>query len=159
MCQQRIHEVLQFSEHFLLSFFEIPPLDAFREHLLPEAAESSSRIIQEVYRQMKSNGESRTAPCRFLQSTKLVCSSLPAHAVLRALPQLRDHFARFEHCLPIADASMQGMYSTLRGLVRPLEQPDNPPQGVFRRMRPEQLRNAQLNWRDLEKQWAAQLHP
>ena len=54
---------------------------------------------------------------------------------------------------------MQGMYSTLRGLVQPLEQPDNPPQGVFRRMRPEQLRNAKLNWMDLEKQWAAQLHP
>jgi hypothetical protein len=92
-------------------------------------------------------------------STKRVWSSLPVHAVLRALPQLKGHFARFEHCLPIADASMQGMYNTLRGLVQPLEQPNNPPQGVFRTMRPEQLRNAQHNWRDLEKQWAAQLHP
>jgi hypothetical protein len=62
MCQQRIVEVLQFSVHFLRSFFEIPPLDDFRDHLLPEAAESSSRIIQEVYRQMKSNGESRITP-------------------------------------------------------------------------------------------------
>jgi hypothetical protein len=82
----------------------------------------------------------------------------PAHAVLRALPQLKGHFARFEHCLPIADASMQDTYSTLRGLVQPLEQPDNPPQGVFRRMGLEQLRKAQLDSKDLEQQWAAQLH-
>ncbi|KAF8490158.1 hypothetical protein F5888DRAFT_1742622 [Russula emetica] len=136
MCKDRIGEVLKFSQHFLRSFVEIPPLDDFRDHLLPSAAESSSRILQEVYGQMKSN----------------------AHAVLRALPQLKGHFARFEHCLPIADASMQKMYGTLRGLVQPLEQPNNPPQGVFRTMRPEQLKNAQLNWRDLEKQWAAQLH-
>lgn len=53
---------------------------------------------------------------------------------------------------------MQGMYSTLRGLVQPLEQPNNLPQGVFRTMRPEQLRNALFNSRDLENQWAAQLH-
>jgi hypothetical protein len=53
---------------------------------------------------------------------------------------------------------MQSMYSTLRGLVQSLEHPDNPSQGVFRRMRPEQLRNAQLNLRELENQLAAQLH-
>jgi hypothetical protein len=62
MCQQRIREVLQFSEIFLRSFVEIPPLDDFRDHLLPSAAESSSRIIQQVYGQMKSNGESRITP-------------------------------------------------------------------------------------------------
>jgi hypothetical protein len=52
---------------------------------------------------------------------------------------------------------MQGMYSTLRGLVQPLEQPNNPRQGVLRTMKPVQLRDAQFNWRDLEKQWAAHL--
>lgn len=62
MCQQRIGEVLQFSEHFLRSFVEIPPLDDFRDHLLPSAAESSSRILQDVYGQMTSNCESRTIP-------------------------------------------------------------------------------------------------
>jgi hypothetical protein len=62
MCQQRIGEVLQFSEQFLRSFVEIPPLDDFRDDLLPSAAESSSRILQEVYGQMKSNSESRTRP-------------------------------------------------------------------------------------------------
>ncbi len=82
----------------------------------------------------------------------------PAPAVLSALPQLKGHFARFDHCLPIADASMQGTYSKLRGIVQPLEQPDNPQQGVFRTMKPVQLRKEQGNWRDLEEQWAAQLH-
>ena len=61
-CQQRIGEVLQFSEQLLHSFFEIPPLDDFRDHLLPEAAESSSRIIQQVYGQMMGNGKSHTTP-------------------------------------------------------------------------------------------------
>jgi hypothetical protein len=60
MCQQRISEVLRFSEHFLRSFVEIPPLDDFRDHLLPSAAESSSGILKEVYGQMKRNGKSRT---------------------------------------------------------------------------------------------------
>jgi hypothetical protein len=78
--------------------------------------------------------------------------------VVRALPHLEGHFASFEHCFPIAHASMQGMYSKLRGLVQPLEQPENPPQGVFRTMGFQQLRDAQLNWKELEEQWAAQLH-
>ncbi len=78
--------------------------------------------------------------------------------MLSVLPQLKSHFARFDHCLPIADASMRGVYSALRGLVQPLQQPDDPPQGVFRTMRPVQLRDEQSNWSDLERQWAAQLH-
>jgi hypothetical protein len=77
--------------------------------------------------------------------------------VLRVLPDLEGHFTDFERCFHIAHASMQGMYSKLRGLVQPLEQPENPPQGVFRTMGFEQLRVAQLNWRELEEQWAAQL--
>jgi hypothetical protein len=77
MCQQRIREVLQFSERFLHSFVEIPPLDDFRDDILPSAAESSSRIIKEVYGQMKSNSESCTTPyhCRFVH---LTCMTFPA---------------------------------------------------------------------------------
>ena len=76
MCQQRIYEVLQFSEHFLRSFVEIPPLDDFRDHLLPSAAESSSRILQEVHGKMKRNGMSLTTPrpCRFAY---LTCVTFP----------------------------------------------------------------------------------
>ncbi|KAI0280616.1 hypothetical protein BGY98DRAFT_963255 [Russula aff. rugulosa BPL654] len=129
MCRQTIHEVLRFSEGFLRSFVEIPPLDDFRDHLLPQPPNANG--------QMKRN----------------------AYAVLRALPHLEAHFTRFEYCFPIAHASMQGMYSKLRGLVQPLEQPENPPQGVFRTMGFDQLRNAQLNWRELEEQWAARLRP
>jgi hypothetical protein len=77
---------------------------------------------------------------------------LPAHAVLSALPQLGGDFERFNRSLPIADSSMQRMYSTLQGLVQPLDQPDDPQQGVFLTMGPEQLR-----WRGLEEQWAAQM--
>lgn len=82
MCQQRIREVLQFSENFLRSFVEIPRLDDFRDHVLPSAAESSSRIIQEVSGQMKSNGESRTTPyhCRLLCLTCMIFPASPRRA-------------------------------------------------------------------------------
>jgi hypothetical protein len=59
-CRQRINKVLEFSEQFLHSFAEVPPLDDFRDHLLPTSAAESSRIIQEVSRQMTINGE---LPC------------------------------------------------------------------------------------------------
>ncbi|KAH9976907.1 hypothetical protein BJV77DRAFT_1053324, partial [Russula vinacea] len=134
-CRQRIGEVLQFSEHFLRSFVEVPPLDDFRDHLLPTAAASSSHNLQEVSRQMENN----------------------APAVLDVLPQLNVNFARFDRCLPIADKSKQRMYTKLQGLVQPLEQPNDPHQGVFRMMRPVQLREEQRIWRGLEEQWAAQL--
>jgi hypothetical protein len=75
--------------------------------------------------------------------------------VLSALPQLGGHFSRFERCLPIADASMQHMYSTLRGLVQPLEQPHDPRQGVFRTMKPKELREEHHKWSALEQKWAA----
>jgi hypothetical protein len=61
-CRQRIGEVLQFSEHFLRSFVEVPPLDDFRDHLLPTAAASSSHNLQEVSRQMENNGEFHAIP-------------------------------------------------------------------------------------------------
>jgi len=81
-CQQRIGEVLQFSERFLHSFVEIPPLDDFRDDLLPSAAESSSRIIRQVYGQMKSNGEFRTMPyhCRFVYLTRTIFPASPRRA-------------------------------------------------------------------------------
>ena len=157
MSQRRICEVLQLPEYFLRSFVEIPPLDNFRDHLLPSATEPSSRILQDVYGQMKRNCMSRTTPTRVDSSTYLVWSSLPADAMPRALPHLEGHFASFEHRFAIAHASMQGMYSKLRGLVQPLEQPENPPRGIFRTMGFDQLRDAQLNWRELKEQWAAQL--
>ena len=52
---------------------------------------------------------------------------------------------------------MQRMYSTLQGLVQPLDQPDDPHQGVLRTMKSRQLQEEQRNWRGLEEQWAAQL--
>jgi hypothetical protein len=78
--------------------------------------------------------------------------------VLNALPQLQGNFTRFDRYLPIANTSMQRMYSTLQGIVQPLEQPNDPHQGVFRTMRPVQLREEQRNWSGLEEQWSAQLH-
>jgi len=130
-------EVLDFSNRFLESFVETPQLDEFRDHVLPSAAESSSRVLQDVYGQMKSN----------------------APAVLSALPHLKGQFARLDHYLPVADDSMQEMYSKLRGLVQPLEQPDNPQQGVLRTMKPGQLVNERGNWRDLADQWEGQIPP
>ena len=74
-----------------------------------------------------------------------------------ALPQLKGLFDRFNHSLPIAATSMQRMYDTLQGLVQPLDQPNDPHQGVFRTMEPGQLKEEQRHWRGLEEQWAAQL--
>jgi hypothetical protein len=62
-CRQRIGEVLQFSEQFLNSFAKVPPLDDFRNHLLPTTAASSSRVLQEVSRQMEGVGEPHATPC------------------------------------------------------------------------------------------------
>jgi hypothetical protein len=47
-CRQRIGEVLEFSERFIHSFAEVPALDEFRDHLLPVAEASSSRVLREV---------------------------------------------------------------------------------------------------------------
>ncbi|KAI0294065.1 hypothetical protein B0F90DRAFT_1342791 [Multifurca ochricompacta] len=112
-CRQRIGEVLELSERFLHSFVEVPAVDDFREHLSPTAATSSSRTLQEVAAEVRS------------ASTMSVIQG--------ALPYPADHFVRFELCLPNADASMQRMYRTLRGLVQPLEQPDDPKRGVSER--------------------------
>ncbi|KAI9508974.1 hypothetical protein F5148DRAFT_1191191 [Russula earlei] len=133
-CRQRINDVLQFSEQFLRSFVQVPPLDDFRDHLLPSAAASSTQILEDVGRKV--------------QSSK--------YAVLAVLPQLNDDFARFDHCLPIANASMQHTYCALHRLVQPLEQPDDPHQGVFRTMKPTQLREEQRTYADLGRQWGAQ---
>ena len=78
--------------------------------------------------------------------------------MLRVLPALQGNFTLFDRYLPIADASIQRMYSALRGLVQPLQQPDDPHKGVFRMMKPVQLREEQRSWRSLEEQWEAQLH-
>ena len=56
-CRREIDKILQFSEEFLRSFVDVPPLDVFRDHHLPAAATSSSHILEEVGRQMKGNGE------------------------------------------------------------------------------------------------------
>jgi hypothetical protein len=61
MCRRRIGEVLQFSEHFLRSFVEVPRLDRFRDHLLPTAAESSSHILHGVVELVRSSG--KPMPC------------------------------------------------------------------------------------------------
>lgn len=55
-CREKIDEVLQFSESFLRSFVEVPPLDDFRDYLLPSAAASSLHILQEVGKQVGKNG-------------------------------------------------------------------------------------------------------
>lgn len=74
--------------------------------------------------------------------------------MLYALPQLQGHFSNFERCLPIADASMRRLYATLPRLVLPLEQPDDQHQGVFRTMKPKQLKAAYDEWREIERKWA-----
>lgn len=73
------------------------------------------------------------------------------------MPRLGGDFERFNRSFPAADPSMQRMYRTLQGLVQPLDQPDDPNQGVFRTMKPVQLREEQQHWRGLEEQWAAQM--
>lgn len=79
---------------------------------------------------------------------------LLAYDVQRALPQLRGHFDRFSRNWLNADTSMQRMYSTLQGLVQPLDQPDDPHQGVLRTMKSKQLQEEQRIWSGLEEQWA-----
>jgi hypothetical protein len=56
-CKQKIYEVQQFSEQFLRSLVKVPPLDAFRDLLLPEAAASSLHILREVNKQMQNTRE------------------------------------------------------------------------------------------------------
>ena len=79
--------------------------------------------------------------------------------MLYALPQLKGHFSSFERCLPIADTSMQRLYTTLPRLVLPLQQPDDRRQGVFRSMKPKELKAAYDEWREIERKWAAQFEP
>ena len=57
-CRLRIGELLEFSERFIHSFAEVPPLDDFRDHLLPAAAASSSRVLQEVAAGLRSTSKS-----------------------------------------------------------------------------------------------------
>ncbi|KAF8264562.1 hypothetical protein EI94DRAFT_1738162 [Lactarius quietus] len=133
-CRQRIGEVLEFSERFIHSFAEVPALDEFRDHLLPAAEDSSSRVLREVAADVR--------------NTK--------RDVLSSLPWLADHYVRFERCLPITDRSTQHLYQLLHGLVLPLERPEDPKQGVLRPLTRVQLREEQQTWRGLEEQWANQ---
>jgi hypothetical protein len=64
-CRQRIGEVLEFSERFIHSFAEVPALDDFRDHLLPAAEASSSRVLREVAADVRSTSKSYT-PCHCL---------------------------------------------------------------------------------------------
>lgn len=134
-CRLRIGEVLEFSERFIHSFAEVPALDDFRDHLLPAAAASSSRVLREV--------------------AAVIRNTMPA--VQNSLPRPADHFVRFERCLPMADKSTQSLYQSLHGLVLPLERPEDPKQGVLRPLTRVQLREEQRIWRGLEEQWANQL--
>ncbi|KAH9976528.1 hypothetical protein BJV74DRAFT_861953 [Russula compacta] len=133
-CREKIDEVLQFSESFLRSFVEVPARDDFRDYLLPSAAASSSHILQEVGKQVGK----KSFPDLYL--------SLAAFTVLRALPQLQGLFTRFNSCLPSATRRC-------RGIVQPLEQPNDPHYGVLRTMKPVQLGEDQRNWGGLSEQW------
>jgi hypothetical protein len=57
-CRQRIGEVLEFSERIIHSFAEVPPLGDFRDHLLPAAAATSSRVLQEIATDLRSTSKS-----------------------------------------------------------------------------------------------------
>ena len=57
-CRQRIGEVLEFSERFIHSFAEVPALDDFRDHLLPAAEASSSRVLRDVAADVRSTSKS-----------------------------------------------------------------------------------------------------
>lgn len=135
-CRQRIGEVLEFSERFIHSFAEVPALDDFRDHLLPAAEASSSRVLREVAADVR--------------STK--------RDVLKYLPRLAENYVRFEQYLPIAERSTQHLYQLLHGLVLPLERPEDPQQGVLRPMTRVQLREEQQTWRGIEEQWANQAY-
>jgi hypothetical protein len=76
---------------------------------------------------------------------------------IHALPDTAKHFADFERCFLTADASMQRTYVKLRGLVQPLDQPNDPNRGVLRHMTLEQLREEHDAQRHLGGQWANQL--
>ena len=78
--------------------------------------------------------------------------------VLKYLPEVAETFGRFERYLPIADRSMQHLYSLLHGLVLPLERPEDPQKGVLRPLTRVQLREEQQTWRGLEEEWANQTH-
>lgn len=58
-CRQKIEEVHGFSEDFLRSFVEVPPLDDFHVYHLPSAAAESSHILRHVHKQVQST---RRAP-------------------------------------------------------------------------------------------------
>ncbi|KAH9954583.1 hypothetical protein BC827DRAFT_955785 [Russula dissimulans] len=127
-CRHKINGLLEFSERFLASFPQVPPLDDFRDHLLPSAAASSDQILKEIGRQVKSS----------------------RYAVLSVFPELKNQFDLFDHSLPIANTSMQHMYHALQGMVRPLRQQDDA-------LRPAQLREGQRHFANLGQQWGAQL--
>ena len=154
-CRQRIGEVFEFSERFIHSFAEVPPLDDFRDHLLPAAAASSSRALQEIAADLRNNSKSFFFFC--CSSTSLVLTFHLVPVVQNSLPRPADHFFRFEQCLPRADRSTQNLYQSLHGLVLPLERPEDPRQGVMRPLTRVQLREEQQIWRGLEEQWANQI--
>ena len=156
-CRQRIGELLEFSERFIHSFAEVPPLDDFRDHLLPAAAASSSRVLQEVAAGLRSTSKS-PPPLTVGVRSRVLTDTHPVSAVQSSLPHPADHFVRFERYLPLADRSMQNLYQSLHGLVLPLEQPEDPRQGVLRPLTRVQLREEQQIWRGLEEQWANQIH-
>jgi hypothetical protein len=93
-------------------------------------------------------------------SNDLCISALPVPTVQLALPHTADYFMSFQRCLPVAESSMQRVYGQLRGLVQPLEQPNDPNRGVLRHLTRVQLREEQHALRRIEEQWANQLqHP
>jgi len=47
-CRARIDAVLAFAERFVRALPAVPPLDDFRDLLLPAAAASSARVLQDV---------------------------------------------------------------------------------------------------------------
>ncbi|KAI0260352.1 hypothetical protein BC834DRAFT_900905 [Gloeopeniophorella convolvens] len=133
-CRQRITEVMEFAERYTRSFVEVPPVDDFRDRLLPPAAASSAQALREVASGVRA----------------------AAHEVRTALPHLANHFTNFDYYLPAANASVQRMYQTLDGLAQPLMTPDDPVHGVMRALDRVHLREEQQAWKSLERQWAGQ---
>jgi hypothetical protein len=158
MCQKKVDEVLEFSEDIVSSFVEVPAPDNFRNYLFPAAAASSHQTLENVAEELRSISESVAGYMTSLLTIHLttIFSALPVPTI-HALPHTAQHFADFERCLPIADASMQRTYVKLRGLVQPLDQPNDPNRGVLRNMTLRQLKEEHDAQRHLGGQWANQL--
>ena len=108
-CRQKIEEVHGFSEDFLQSFVEVPPLDDFHGYLLPSAVAESSCILQDVHKQVQST---REAFLRRFTTYLLTLKSTPAR-VRRAVrpPAATRSFLKFRalspHCRCVDAASVR----------------------------------------------------